>query len=322
VSCGGGTTAQTLSLMTASMDTAEIEVFLTLAEELHFGRTAERLRVPQPQVSRMVARLERRAGGALFDRTSRRVRLTPLGEQVRGGLRPAYDQITATLEAARTTSRGITGELRVGCLVTGSGPALTRLVEEFCACHKDCDLTLHTIPVADPYAQLRSGDVDTLVNWLVVDEPDLTAGPVIEYRERALAVGRGHRLQTRESVSIEDLADEEVHDNAASFPDALYDAIVPRFTPAGRPIRRTFPWISDEDVLTAVARRRIVHPTMRGTALFSRADFVLIPIRDMPPMPLGLIWCTAHENARIQALAAIARHLHGLRGALLRSGKK
>ena len=53
------------------MDTAEIEVFLTLAEELHFGRTAERLHMPQSQVHRLVARLERRAGGALFDRTSR-----------------------------------------------------------------------------------------------------------------------------------------------------------------------------------------------------------------------------------------------------------
>jgi DNA-binding transcriptional LysR family regulator len=50
-----------------------------LAEELHFGRTAGRLRMPEPQVSRLVARLERRAGGRLFDRTSRTVTLTPLG---------------------------------------------------------------------------------------------------------------------------------------------------------------------------------------------------------------------------------------------------
>ena len=76
------------------MDTAEIEVFLVLAEELHFGRTAERLRLPQPRVSRLVAALERRAGGALFERTSRRVRLTPLGQQLASQLRPAYAQLT------------------------------------------------------------------------------------------------------------------------------------------------------------------------------------------------------------------------------------
>jgi DNA-binding transcriptional LysR family regulator len=56
------------------MDTAEIEVFLTLAEELHFGRTAERLRMLQPRVSRLVSALEHRVGGVLFERTSRRVR--------------------------------------------------------------------------------------------------------------------------------------------------------------------------------------------------------------------------------------------------------
>jgi DNA-binding transcriptional LysR family regulator len=87
------------------MDTAEIEVFLVLAEELHFGRTAERLRLPQPRVSRLVAALERRAGGALFERTSRRVRLTPLGQQLASRLRPAYAQLTAALDEARAAAR-------------------------------------------------------------------------------------------------------------------------------------------------------------------------------------------------------------------------
>ena len=46
----------------------------------------------------------------------------------------------------------------------------------------------------EPYAALRRGEIDVLVNWLAVDEPDLTAGVVIEHRDRVLAVGRGHRL--------------------------------------------------------------------------------------------------------------------------------
>jgi DNA-binding transcriptional LysR family regulator len=54
------------------VDAAEIEVFLALAEELHFSRTAERPRLPQSRVSRLVASLERRIGGVLFERTSRR----------------------------------------------------------------------------------------------------------------------------------------------------------------------------------------------------------------------------------------------------------
>jgi DNA-binding transcriptional LysR family regulator len=288
------------------MDTAEIEVFLVLADELHFGRTADRLRLPQPQVSRLIARLERRAGGALFNRTSRRVTLTPLGDQLRSQLQPGYEQITGALAAARVASRGVTGQLRLGCPYTVAGAALIRLVKEFCARYRDCELTMHVVEARDPYAPLRRGEIDAEVNWLIVDEQDLTTGPVIDYRDRVLAMGRGHRLAARESVCVEDLGDEETHENSADFPDALFDVMVPRFTPSGRPIRRTYPWRDDEDVLTAVARGRIVHPGMRGTALAGRTDLVLVPFSDLPPMPLGLIWCTAHENARIRALAATA----------------
>src|SRR5436305_14849521 len=109
------------------MDTAEIEVFLVLAEELHFGRTAERLRLPQPRVSRLVASLERRAGGALFERTSRRVRLTPLGEQLAGRLRPAYAQLTAALDEARAAARQAVGAVRIGFSPTSNMAPLTRL---------------------------------------------------------------------------------------------------------------------------------------------------------------------------------------------------
>jgi DNA-binding transcriptional LysR family regulator len=286
---------------------AQLEAFLALADELHFGRAAQRLQVSQPRISRLIAALERQVGGRLFDRNSRNVSLTSLGEQLRDGLRPAYDQIAATIEAARTASRGTTGLLRLGCGYTVSGPELTQLTEKFSACYRDCELTLHGVETRDPYVLLRSGDIDVLIFWLVVDEPDLTAGPVIGYRERVLAVGRGHRLAARESVCVEDLGHEEVHEKPPAFPAAVYDAARPPRTPSGRPIRRTYPWRSDEDVLNAVARGRIVLPAMRGTALLGRPDIVLVPIRDLPPMPLGLIWRTAHENARIRALAATAR---------------
>ena len=59
------------------MELRDIEIFLTLAEELHFGRTAERLRISQARVSQSIKQQERRIGGALFERTSRSVRLTP-----------------------------------------------------------------------------------------------------------------------------------------------------------------------------------------------------------------------------------------------------
>ena len=82
-----------------------------------------------------------------------------------------------------------------------------------------------------------AADIDVLVSYLVVNQPDLTAGPVIEHRDRALLVGCGHRLAGARSVSVEDLGDEEAHQNAPGFPPELYDAIVR----PGHPVRQADP---------------------------------------------------------------------------------
>lgn len=289
---------------------AQVEAFLALADELHFGRAAERLHVSQPRVSRLITSLERQAGGRLFERTSRKVTLTPLGQQFQAELQPGYEQMRASLDHARRSASATAGHLRLGTLVTIGGPALTRLIDEFTTRCPDCQVSLQTVETKDPYGPLRCEDIDVLIMHLVMDEPDLTAGPVLECRDRVLLAGRGHRLAAKESVSVEELGDEEVHQNTSSFPDALYDAIVPPVTPSGRPIRRTYPWTDTEDVFTAVARGRIVHPSMAGIPLTTRPDIVQVPIRDLPPMPVGLIWRNAHENARIRALAAAARAIY------------
>jgi DNA-binding transcriptional LysR family regulator len=291
------------------VDTAEIEVFLALAEELHFGRTAERLRMPQPRVSRLVSAMEHRVGGTLFERTSRRVRLTPLGEQLRGRLRPAYQQLTAVFDEARAAARLTEGVLRIGFSPTSNMAVLTRLTGAFEARHPGCYAVLDGISNLDPYSALRRGELDVLVNWLAVDEPDLTVGPVLEYRDRVLAVAATDPLADRSAVSLEDIAGRDVALMIPPFPPALYDAIIPPRTPSGRVIHRSQPARSIHELVALVARGQIVHPTAAGIPMFARDDICLIPMTGMPPLPLGLIWCTAHHNARIQALAETVQSL-------------
>jgi len=94
-----------------------------------------------------------------------------------------------------------------------------------------------------------------------------------------------------------------------SIPSAVYDLIVPPRTPSGRPIRRTQAVQTINEILSLVARGRIVHPTSSAVPIFNRDDIVLIPINDLPPMPLGLVWRTSRENPRIRALNEIARSM-------------
>jgi DNA-binding transcriptional LysR family regulator len=284
---------------------AQIEAFLTLADELHFGRTAERLALSQPRVSRLMAALEREVGGALFERTSRRVRLTPLGIRLRAGWQPGFAQIRAGFDDARAAARQPAGILRIGFTNTTGGDALTSLVHAFQARYPDCRVILRETRMDDAYAALRRDDIDVLVSWLAIDEPDLTAGPAIDHRDRALAVARGHPLAGRGSVSAEDLADHEMV-WTQSLPRAFFDTLVPPYTPSGRPTRRTCITYGLHETFALVASGRVVHPTVAPLPLAQRGDIELVPIRDLPPLPLGLIWCTAHENARIRAITEVA----------------
>jgi DNA-binding transcriptional LysR family regulator len=292
--------------MWRDLELRELRIFLTLADELHFGRTAERLGISQPGVSEAVRILESRLGIKVFDRTSRRVRLTPAGEALRSSLVPALAALDQALAQTSELSRSVRGLLRVGFVLTTEGPALSRLVAAFQARYPACEVRLTEVETFDAYRPLRRDDIDVLCNWLAVDEPDLTAGTAFARYQRALVVAPAHRLAGQPAVSVEELAGEEVALLPPSTPAAVYDLLIPPRTPSGRPIRRTQPAQTVNEVLSLVARGLIVHPTSSTIPIFNRDDVVLVPISDLPPLPLGLVWCTSREDPRIRALNDIA----------------
>jgi DNA-binding transcriptional LysR family regulator len=297
--------------MWRDVELRELRIFLALADELHFGRTAQRLGISQPGVSEAVRVLESRLGVKVFDRTSRRVRLTSAGETLKRGLAPALAALDQALAAAGELSREVTGLLRVGFVLTTEGPALSRLITTFRARYPTCEVRLQEAETFDAYRALRRGDVDVLCNWLAVDQPDLTAGIAFAHYQRALAVAPSHHLAAKRTVSVEDLASEEVALLPATTPAAVYDLLIPPRTPSGRPIRRTQPVQTINEILSLVAQGRIVHPTSSAVPIFDRDDVVLIPIRDLPPLPLGLVWRTSRENPRIRALNQTALAMTG-----------
>jgi DNA-binding transcriptional LysR family regulator len=309
--------------MWRDVELRELRIFLVLADELHFGRTAERLGISQPGVSEAVRVLESRLGIKVFDRTSRRVHLTPAGEGLKRSLVPALAGLERALAETSELSRAIRGLLRIGFVLTTEGPALSQLIAAFHARYPACEVRPQEVETFNAYRALRRGDIDVLCNWLAAGEPDLTTGTAFAHYERALAVAPSHRLAGNSTVSVEDLAGEEVALFPSSTPSGVYDLLIPPRTPSGRPIRRTQPVQTINEILSLVARGRIVHPTSSAVPIFDRDDVVLIPIDDLPPIPLGLVWCTSRENPRISALDEVARSMiapSGAAPAALRSG--
>src|ERR1700756_3718676 len=100
--------------MWRDIELRELRVFLVLADELHFGRTAERLGISHAGGSQAVRVLESRLGVKVFDRTSGRVRLTPAGEALKRDLEPALTAVDHALAGTSELTGAVRGLLRVG----------------------------------------------------------------------------------------------------------------------------------------------------------------------------------------------------------------
>lgn len=251
--------------MWQTVDLREVRVFLTLAEELHFGRTAQRLQVTPSRVSQSLRALERKLGAQLVNRTSRRVGLTPFGERFLAEIRPAYDQLAGVLERTNAAARSLEGTLRLG-LFSGpaGGPQLVEIIGAFEARHPECKVEIVQMAWHDPFGRLRENEVDLMATWIPLNQPDLVVGPIISRQPRVLAVARDHPLAERDSVDIEELADHRVP-RFESWPQALHEAVIPFQTPSGRPIPGVRFRVDERTVLDVpirVARGEFVFPTV------------------------------------------------------------
>ncbi len=138
------------------MELRDIEIFVTLAEELHFGRTAERPHVSQARVSQAIKAQERRIGAALFDRSSRAVALTPLGAQLRDDLRAGYAAIRTGVVKATETARGMTGTVRVG-VMGAVGHEIRDVIDAFRGRYPDCEVALREVTSATRSPRCAAG---------------------------------------------------------------------------------------------------------------------------------------------------------------------
>ncbi|MFJ6850412.1 LysR family transcriptional regulator [Streptomyces sp. NPDC091271] len=272
------------------MERHEIEIFLALAEELHFARTAQRLRISPGRVSQTIKALERRIGGALFERSSRHVALTPVGRQLCADLAPAYRRMQQAIAHAMAASEEVSGALRVGFTAPWSGRLLVQAADAFSRRYPRCAVELQGATYNAVFDALREKEVDLVIAEPPVEGPGVTVGPVVFSEPRALLVPASHSLAARETVSLEDFAHLPLI-TATGVSQAWREAHFPRRTPQGRCIEHGPAAADWEGVLSLVgAGRGATIASLRAEQYHGRPDIVYVPLSDAPPIDYALMW--------------------------------
>lgn len=274
-----------------------------LAEELHFGRTGERLHVSQSRVSQLLRTLEARIGGQLFERSSRSVALTPLGERLVADVRPAYAALRTGVERAHDAAHGRAAVLRLGFQGAVDGSLATAL-HRFEQASPEQSVELIELPLSEPFDALRRRDVDAAIVLLPMGEDDLELGPAFSREPHALAVPAHHHFADRPTVDAEDLATTALISLAGGAPDYWRRAQAPTQTPAGRPIASGPAVTTLQEGLSLVAAGRGAMLMCRATAEqhTGRRSLAFIPVAGLPPSRLGLVWRRGSAPPAIRAL--------------------
>ncbi|TVL91065.1 LysR family transcriptional regulator [Streptomyces sp. SAJ15] len=290
------------------LERLEIEAFLTLAEELHFGRTADRLHVTTGRISQTIKKLERRIGAPLFERNSRLVRLTPIGQRLHDDLRPACQQIEAGLRKAAEAARGSHSVLRVGFVGAAAGQLMARAAQLFAERHPGCRARLRELQIADGFPRLRAGDVDLLIVTRPHQEPGMANGPVLFSEPRMLAVSSRHPLARRRTVSMEDLTAVRLLQVAQTVPGYWRTERTPALTPAGHPVEVGPGFETFQEALTLIgADQGAFVVGAQATRYYARSDIVYIPLSDAPPLEWIPTWLAANTTTTIHSFNRAAQ---------------
>ena len=292
------------------MEQREIEIFLTLADELHFGRAAaaaarvDRAGEPDDQEARTAYR-----------RTAVRAHQPRRGDPPRTSAfatssGPAYQQIRAAVDAAVAAGHGTSETLRVGFIGAASGRFVLEVAQVFRTEYPDCAVTLVENqfgwrPRSPPRPRDRHGARHRAA-------PRCAPGGA-HRRERAAQGGPAPSrvgtppVRPAYSVSFSDVARTTILRTPPAISDYWDQTLIPQRTPDGRPVERGPTFGTSQEMLSLVGTGVGSYPvSAQFTSYYARPDVAYVPIHDAPPYQRRFLWCSAAKTTTIRAFDRVA----------------
>ncbi|MGK8234613.1 LysR family transcriptional regulator [Roseovarius sp. MS2] len=274
-----------------------IRYFLVLAEDLNFRRASEHLHISQPALTRTIQHLEAELQVTLFDRSQNFVRLTDAGRAFREGGQRVLNGVEATIDLTRRVSIGEAGALRVGYTDFAIADALPELLKQFHQRHPGITVRPHHGVTAAQLQQLRDDKLDIGFVTGPVRQPGFRSR-VVQTDRPICIVPEGHRLASRSSVELADLADEDfVHGPTEAWAH-FYDYLFPHCRKAGFQPRIVQEAFNSVGILGLVSCGMGITILTESIYDFATGGLVPLPISDIDDvMVTEAVW--ASENLRL-----------------------
>ncbi|MGO4752504.1 LysR substrate-binding domain-containing protein [Streptomyces sp. 2MCAF27] len=287
---------------------AQLASFVAVAEELHFTRAAERLKMTQPPLSRQIQLLENDLRVRLLDRTNRSVRLTPAGRAFLTEARRILRQSEHAALAVRQVSTGEAGSIAIGFTAASAYSTLGTVLETARAAMPRAEIVLQEMVTRDQLEALTQNSLDLGLGRPSVTGPDLRSRPAV--RERLLAaLPREHPLAAREgALQVADFEGEPFLMYSPTDSRYFHELLISIFSAAHvAPVFSQY--LSQVHSILALVNCSLgVSLVPEAAARLRYADVVFKPIELETPNPveLNLVW---RENNDNPVLHALLRHL-------------
>lgn len=291
--------------MDPQLEMRDLRFFVAVAEELHFRRAAERLRIAQPHLSLHIRRLEERIGVKLLDRTTRSVRLTKAGEQFQERARYALAQVDEAVTSTRLFADGRSGRIRLGFTPSAGFEVLPAILQDFRRRNPDVGLALTYKETAHQVQELVDGRLD--LGFLRPPVHTQRLSTLALSREGVVAaIPRHHPLAAAASLRLEHLADWDFVHFAPVLGVEFQEHVFHYCHRAGFRPRVVFEAADTYSILAMVAAGFGVAIVPEWVRKGSHPRIVFKALREIPPLvDLALAWVPRNSSPAILSFRSV-----------------
>ena len=280
--------------------------FTTVAEELHYGRAAERLHITQPALSRQIRDLERALGVTLFDRTSRRVALSQAGRAVLGQARRALTEADRAIRLARLAAHGDWGELTISVLPAVALALLPQIIRAYRDAHPAIDVTISESFDDEQLTALAAGRIDAGFLRAAEAPPGIRLQTLLTEPVMA-ALPADHRLARHDRLALSELAGEPFvffprHRSVLGYDEFIASCRAAGFSPA---IVQEASGISALGLVAAGLGVTVVAASYQALSV---AGVRFVPVAGHQ-LALQVAWVAGNTNTALPGFLDTARHI-------------